>query len=466
MLKLCKLNQDNVIRQISKGNFDSVAISQSNLVDDIILSMQKSGILYWMERAVPDKRYGASLSTKLIIPLSIAAKMKIKMSVSDIPYAIQDHRVLASLGYNIVDTDGNLKNGIMSEGTIRNYIKKFTADELIFTYNKAVQKYIMPSIDASATIHILDATDLEVNLKNENYEGAEVTKNKHGEVSRGYKLGTIRGIIDDVGIIEEICLGSLKTHDLNLTRDMIMNSKVFKKGDILINDRGFLNRELINFLKNERGVDTYVPLKENMTIFQTAITAAQMENKWIKHPTRENQKIALVTDLSPFWESKNTDNDVPLNAAVVWDTETNKYFAFVTTNVNDSAKQIVLTYELRPEIEEDYRQLKDFWLLDHFKSTKLNMNAFHIITVLFGYLFFQIFTTKPEGEKYANKCLPTVLKNYNSQEFPYLIFYVKNEFGILSIMEFCKLYAECDERVRKKLETVFEMATKKEVLRE
>lgn len=118
-----------------------------------------------MERAVPDKRYGASLSTKLIIPLSIAAKMKIKMSVSDIPYAIQDHRVLASLEYNIVDTDGNLKNGIMSKGTIRNYIKKFTADELIFTYNKAVQKYIMPSIDASATIQILDATDLEVNLK-------------------------------------------------------------------------------------------------------------------------------------------------------------------------------------------------------------------------------------------------------------------------------------------------------------
>ena len=29
MLKLCKLNQDNVIRQISKGNFDNVAISQS-----------------------------------------------------------------------------------------------------------------------------------------------------------------------------------------------------------------------------------------------------------------------------------------------------------------------------------------------------------------------------------------------------------------------------------------------------
>ena len=45
---------------------------------------------------------------------------------------------------------------------------------------------------------------------------------------------------------------------------MVKNSTIFKDGDVLINDRGFFDRELINFLKNERGVDTYVPLRKSL----------------------------------------------------------------------------------------------------------------------------------------------------------------------------------------------------------
>jgi hypothetical protein len=29
-----------------------------------------------------------------------------------------------------------------------------------------------------------------------------------------------------------------------------------------------------------------------------------------------------------------------------------------------TARQIIMTYELRPEIEEDYRQIKDFWKIE------------------------------------------------------------------------------------------------------
>jgi hypothetical protein len=37
---------------------------------------------------------------------------------------------------------------------------------------------------------------------------------------------------------------------------------------------------------------------------------------------------------------------------------------------------------MRPEIEEDYRQLKDFRELEDLKSTKLSLVAFHIYAVL------------------------------------------------------------------------------------
>ena len=59
---------------------------------------------------------------------------------------------------------------------------------------------------------------------------------------------------------------------------------------------------------------------------------------------------------------------------------------FVTTDTDATAKDIISIYELRPEIEEDFRQLKDFWKIEDFKTTKYNLIAFHIICVLLGYL--------------------------------------------------------------------------------
>nr|WP_325186526.1 hypothetical protein [uncultured Oscillibacter sp.] len=120
---------------------------------------------------------------------------------------------------------------------------------------------------------------------------------------------------------------------------------------------------------------------------------------------------------------------------------TNSYAVIVTTDLTKSAKQIIDIYCLRPEIEEDYRQLKDFWKLEDFKSTKLHIIAFHIVCVLFGYLFFQLYTMLPDGEKYAGKSLPVLLKKYQAKVQGHLVIYVNNEFGVFSLFEVLELYA-------------------------
>lgn len=456
IIKVCKQNQKAIINNLYNGKFDNVAVSTSNLADDIILSMHDMGILNCLTNSIKDKRAdNTTIPFDLVLTLSVAAKMKTKTSVTDIPFAITDHKVLAKLGYNIVDTTGNLKSGLMRESSLRFLLDKYSSDELFSAYNDTLQNYIMPKLDIIPNIHVLDCTEISVNLKNENYEKSAVCVNKYGDVDRGYKLATLRGLTDDNGVIEEICFGSLNTHDFKLCKDMLCNTKVFESGDILIYDRGFIDRDITNFLKTERGVDTYIPLRSNMDTYQMAVSTAILENKWEPHPTRNKQKIAFMSGLEHFWESDNPKNDVPLNAVVVWHTETNAYSVFITTDTTVSAKQIIKTYELRPEIEEDYRQLKDFWKLQDFKSTKLNMIAFHIITILFGYLFFQLYTMTPQGKQYAHKCLPVILKNYQPKTMPYLIFYVGNEFGILSIIEFAEIYSSCTDSIQKKLNCAF-----------
>ncbi|MBV1820943.1 hypothetical protein [Clostridium cochlearium] len=100
---------------------------------------------------------------------------------------------------------------------MRNVLKKYEAQEFIDSYNHYIQNIVMPSLNIAPSIHILDCTKIQVNLDNENYENSEVIKDD-GQTIRGYKMGTLRGIMDDSGIIEEIVFDSIKPHDLELCR--------------------------------------------------------------------------------------------------------------------------------------------------------------------------------------------------------------------------------------------------------
>jgi hypothetical protein len=183
-------------------------------------------------------------------------------------------RTLAELGYNIIDTERGLEEGLLAEGTLRNWINKYESStsedvyshEFIDAYNQYAQKQILPALNVRPNIHILDCSGIEVQLNNGNYEHSAVIKDQDGPRRvaggcatqaqvRGYKTGTLRGIMKDTGLLEEIKLGPIKTHDLELCRDMLLTSESLKPGEIRINDRGFLSRTLINTLKTTHGVD-------------------------------------------------------------------------------------------------------------------------------------------------------------------------------------------------------------------
>lgn len=452
MIKVCKYNQENVLKQIRNGKLDAIALSTSNLIDNIILTMNDNHVFECLKDNIQDRRArNTTIPYELIWASAIAAKMKVQTSLTDIPFAISDHRTLAKFGYTIIDTDGNLKSGLMQEGSLRFLLDKYDHHLFIDGYNNTIQKGISPLLDIVPNIHILDCTDLEVNLNNLNYEESGIGHSKKdGSPTRGYKLATLRGIVDDTGLIEEIRFGSINVHDLALSEEMLKTTPMLKPGDVLINDRGFISRELINYLKIHRGVDTYVPLKSNMDAYLQAVYGAQTQNDWQPHPNkkRKNQFITSVSDMGMFWTSSNSQEDVPINACVVWDKKSDEYFVFVTTDLSATARDIIATYELRPEIEEDYRQLKEFWKSEDFKSTKINVILFHVVCVLFGYLFFQLYTLRPEGTAFLHKSLPVILKNYLPEIQPYVVLYSGHEFGVLTLFELMELYAHLPIQVK------------------
>lgn len=454
MMQFSKKDNERVLNAIKEGNIDAADISFPNLIDTIMIKMKNIGLLAKLPRAFKEKRgANSSIPLDIILSLAITAKMKLKTSLTDVPFAVTDSELLSELGWNIWDTDRKIENGLLEEGALRNLVTKYKTEEFIDSYNDYVQNIVMQELNIKPQIHILDCTKIKVNLKNTNYENSEVIHDD-GEAVRGYKLATLRGLLDDSGIIEEIAFGSIKPHDLELSRGILLNSKILKEGDIIINDRGFISRSIMNTLKNDKKVDTYIPAKKNMTIYEQAVMIANAEGKWSPHPNkkRKTQEIQLVKELGTFWLSENPKDDVELCACVVHDTKDNEYYVFMTTDTTKTAKQIINTYELRPEIEEDYRQIKDFWKLEDFKSTKFNFIAFHIVMVLIGYMYFQLYKNLDEGRKFSKKSLPVILKNYKEDKPKSVIIYTGQYFGVFAFLEFIQLYASCDEKVRKLLE--------------
>lgn len=108
--------------------------------------------------------------------LGVTAKLKLKTSLTDVPFAVNDAQLLAEMGWNIWDNDRSINDGHFSEGIMRKLISKYTSREWVSFYNHYVQDCVVEKLDVEPCIHILDCTKIPVNLENENYEEATVVK--------------------------------------------------------------------------------------------------------------------------------------------------------------------------------------------------------------------------------------------------------------------------------------------------
>lgn len=94
----------------------------------------------------------------------------------------------------------------------------------------------------------------------------------------------------------------IHVHDLPLCRLLFETASVLRQGDLLLEDRGFLDGETITFLKQQRHIDVMVPLKSTMLSYQEAMQLAELQDAWQPHPSRDAQHIAFVKGVDHMWE--------------------------------------------------------------------------------------------------------------------------------------------------------------------
>jgi hypothetical protein len=67
-----------------------------------------------------------------------------------------------------------------------------------------------------------------------------VVKKEDGTLSRGYKLATVRTLLDRAGLLTQGAMAALHVHDMAWCRPLLGEAPVLRAGALLLADRGFL----------------------------------------------------------------------------------------------------------------------------------------------------------------------------------------------------------------------------------
>ncbi len=442
-----------VLEKLKLGEVDSIEYGVEQITDEFMIYGLRGGLIDELSKSFPDPRKECEITAKQILCASIAGHFQDMYAISRSPYALHSPILLAELGLNVkvlaegegISRRGTQENAPFNGDVIRKMLYDMTPPELIAWYNRYVGRAYLRQADYAPCLHVMDCTKLMVNPENENYEGSGVVANNEGELEYGYKLGSLRSLLDDGGIITSIAFGAIQVHDLTLCKDMLLKSPHLKPGDMLIVDMGYIDGKTISIMKLKRKVDILIPLRSDMKGHKDAIESAYYHDDvpWEEHPTRERQQIKKVEYVDYFWD----ECDVPLIGCVVRELEKGmdgsggredyKHWVFAATKLTLTGKRIIQTYQLRPEIEEDHRQWKDGpWDMGKFTSTNLAQILYHVICVLLSYNLCEIYSNTRKGQQFAKKTLRQLMREQARNHEVAVLVFVENYYAVFEVRYF------------------------------
>jgi Transposase DDE domain len=497
-LRLWARAGEAVRQAIELGEIAHMETASEELTDEFLLFAIARGLLQTWAEAFPDPRREPEIGMEVILPAHIAARFAGLYSMRKAGYVLRSARVLGALGYSAeviepaqgLSWRGTSDDKLFSGAVVRKLLvqmeqqadlsqvacllppqkpsvavkvrkrasrravkqavdaadaearAQLVAAQLVNWYNQHVGVSMVQyaRLGRGRRLPILDTTHVEVALETGTYECSGVVKNDDGTYSRGYKLATWRTLLDSAGLLTHVALSAIQVHDLAVCRPLLEQAVVWRSGDLLLEDRGFLDGATLSALKRTRQVDVIIPLKANMLAPQEAIALAELADKWDAHPSRAGQTIAWVHGVEPMWPECH----VPLNACVIrfWHKKKKRldHIVLVTTDLELSASWIVRHYEERPEIEQDYEQMKSGgWQLQKLSSTRYSEIVFYVLTVVLSYSLYQLFANTQAGRRFADKTRQALAFEQLRTQRTHIIVYAGGHFEIFETLSFVQM---------------------------
>jgi hypothetical protein len=478
-IKLWARNGDAVRQAIECGELVHLDTASEELTDEFLLCAIQSGLLAKWAEAFPDPRQEPEIGMEVLLASHLAARFAGLYSMRKSGYVRRSALVLGALGYSVevlepaqgLSLRGTSDDKLISGDVLRKLLVKLEhhvdlqaplrlpppapslAVKVRQRASRRAVKGAVDEVEAEARAQRVAATRVEVPLETGIYECSGVVKNDDGSRSRGYKLATLRTLLDHAGLITQRGLAPIQVHDLPLCRLFFETAPVLRAGDWLLEERGLVDGATITLLKQQRHVAVIVPLQSNMLSYHEAVQLATLQDAWQPHPSREKQHIAFVQGVEYLW----AECQVLLNACVIRYGNHKKqavdHIVLVTTDHRLQGAWIVRHYEERPEIEQDYEQMKSGgWQLKKLSSTRYSEIVFYIATVVLSYSLYHLFANTQAGARFADKTRQALAFAQLHSRRTHVIAYAGGYFDIFETLSFAhfllQLPVSAQERLR------------------
>src|SRR5215831_13140304 len=96
-------------------------------------------------------------------------------------------------------------------------------------------------LDQGRRLYMLDTTHEKVPLATGTYVCSGVVKNADRARSCGYKLVTLRTLLTSYRSADASAMAAIRAHEVVLCRSLLENISLWRAGDLLVEDRGFLD---------------------------------------------------------------------------------------------------------------------------------------------------------------------------------------------------------------------------------
>jgi hypothetical protein len=293
-------------------------------------------------------------------------------------------------------------------------------------YNQQVGVSMLPYArrGRGRRMHMLDTTQVEGPVETGTYACSGGVNNDDGTSARGDKLATLRTRLDSAGLLTQVALSALQGHEVAGCHPLLRPAPVLRAGDLLLEERGWIDGAMLAELKRPRKVAVIRPLKANMLATQEAMQLAALADRWDAQPSRAAPRMAWGRGVEQMWPECHG----PLNAWVMrfWHTKQKRtdHSVLVTTDQELSASWIVRHYEERPEIEQDYEPMNSGgWQLKKRSSTRYSEIVLYVLTVVLSSSLYHLFAHTQAGARFADKTRQAIaFEQLRTQRTPIIVY--------------------------------------------
>ncbi|MCD6578022.1 transposase [bacterium] len=468
-------NKPFVRRALKDGRIDYLDLTEWTFTDKFFAFLLSIKFFEWNKSSFPTPRERECTPLWVLLSCIIQMKLHRTSAFLNLPGILRSGSILTRVGLNIGHKAGgfNYKNkkerkSIVNQDGVRKYFKIIEANKLENWYNADISHFIYRhrGFDKQG-IFVIDGTFLVV-PDNENYRyTVRMPLDEHDnlinlkmlseEMRKSikykpcYKLTTLLHLsnadTEPVYIYGGVHLGPGNESELKSGEKLVDDFvNTLGKGIIklLIVDRGFLSGKILSRFKIEHKIDTLIPIRSDMNILKDAIGLTRFpDQKWELYEEEKDKAGTVIKrrEVCGFAEMTSWEEcKVPLYVALMkeWGKGEEHIWGLISTKVFKQPHRAFDLYKLRTSIEERHKQLKESWNIVDFKSPDFNLDATHVIFTLLTYTLLQLYLSRKNLQKLANKTIDTLRKEEKLGNNAVIV-YVKSYFATFSVREYTNI---------------------------